>query len=193
MTDQEKVTAGGADTVEGPAPEAPAPEAAAAPPEAGKEPKAPARRGRPRLRLEDLVVGTETHGKVVGISKFGAFVDIGAVTDGLVHISELSDRRVRNVEDVVKSGTAVDVWIKEIDVSKSRISLSMRRKPNRPLDSLRPGNVLTGRVTSVTRYGAFVDIGSETEGLVHVSEMSSGFVQNPQDVVEVGTDVQVRI
>jgi len=94
MTDQEKVTAGGADTVERPAPEVPAPvaeaasqagvadpeapeapaanaEVAAAPPEAGKEPKAPARRGRPRLRLEDLVVGTETHGKVVGISKFG--------------------------------------------------------------------------------------------------------------------------
>jgi ribosomal protein S1 len=160
----------------------------AAPDEDGKP-----RRGRPRLQLDDVEVGTQMKGKVVGLAKFGAFVDIGAVTDGLVHISELSAKRVNRVEDVVKQGDAVEVWVKEVDVDGNRISLSMRRKPRHPMDALLRGQLVDGTVTSLTKYGAFVDIGSETEGLVHVSEMSSGFVDNPKDVVKVGDTIQVRI
>jgi transcriptional accessory protein Tex/SPT6 len=120
-------------------------------------------------------------------------VDVGAITDGLVHISELSDRRVRRVEDVVQSGDSVDVWIKEVDLNTGRISLSMRRKPDRPMEQLQPGTVLTGKVTSLTKYGVFVDIGAETEGLVHISEMSSGFIGDPKDVVQPGQTIEVRV
>jgi predicted RNA-binding protein with RPS1 domain len=150
-------------------------------------------RGRPRLKLEDLAVGAETKGKVMRVADFGAFVDIGAVTDGLVHVTEIADRRVRKVEDVVKSGDTVDVWIKEIDHAKGRISLSMKRRPTRPMDALRVGEPLTGRVKSLTKYGAFVDIGSETDGLVHVSEMGSGFTQSPSEVAQVGAEVEVWV
>jgi transcriptional accessory protein Tex/SPT6 len=124
---------------------------------------------------------------------FGAFVDIGAVTDGLVHVTELSDRRVNKVDDVVKSGDSVDVWIKEIDVKKGRISLSMKRRPTRSLDALKAGEPITGHVKSLTNYGAFVDIGAETDGLVHVSEMGSGFTQSPSEVVKVGAEVEVWV
>jgi ribosomal protein S1 len=124
---------------------------------------------------------------------FGAFVDIGAVTDGLVHVTELSDRRVHKVDDVVKSGDSVDVWIKEVDIAKSRISLSMKRRPSRPLDGLKAGEQITGHVKSLTKYGAFVDIGAETDGLVHVSEMGSGFTQSPSEVVKVGAEVEVWV
>ncbi len=150
-------------------------------------------RGRPRLKLEQLVVGAEFKGKVMRTSQFGAFVDIGAITDGLVHITELSDRRVKSVDDVVKSGDPVAVWIKEVDQKKNRISLSMRKRVLRPLQSLKVGDVVDGHVTNVTKYGAFVDIGSDTEGLVHISEMASGFTQSASELVEVGRAVQVRI
>lgn len=151
------------------------------------------RRGKPRTRLEDLEVGSEAQGKVMATAKFGVFVDIGAVTDGLVHVSEFPKSRFRRVEDVVEQGDTVDVWIKDVDVKGNRISLSMRKKPTRPMVDLDKGAVLTGTVTSVTKYGAFVEIGAETEGLVHISEMSSGYVERPAEVVKVGQSVEVRV
>ena len=171
-------------------PAAPAPAEAAAPEAAGKPRE---RRGRPRLKIDELVIGTEVRGKVVGLAKFGAFVDIGAVTDGLVHVTELGKKRVRKVEDALQEGDEVDVWIKEVDLEHNRVSLSMRRKAEYPIAELDLGHVLTGTVTSTTDYGVFVDIGSDTEGLVHISEMSSGYVQKPGDLVSPGDRVEVRV
>ncbi len=152
------------------------------------------KRGRPRIPVGDVEVGYETRGKVVGLAKFGAFVDIGSTTDGLVHISELpGNKRVAKVEDVLNPGDEVEVWVKEVDASKNRISLSMKKQPNNPMSGLAAGQVLAGTVSSVAKYGAFIDIGAETEGLVHISEMSSGFVQQPEDIVKPGDSVEVRI
>lgn len=160
---------------------------------AATDAEAAARRGRPRTPVAEVPLGARFTGKVVGLSKFGAFVDIGAMTDGLVHVTELPGKRVQNVEEVLKSGQEVEVWVKEVDAAKNRISLTMRTRPNHPLETLAVGQVLSGKVTSVAAYGAFVDIDSDTEGLVHVSEMSSGFVQKPFDVVKPGDAVEVRI
>lgn len=161
--------------------------------EAAARPGKAAGRGRPRRPLSELVVGEKLKGKVVGLSKFGAFVDIGATTDGLVHLTELPGKRVRSAEEAVQAGQAVEVIVKEIDLEKGRISLSMREPVARPLNGLSVGDVVTGHVTTITKYGAFVDIGSDTEGLVHISEMSSGFVSRPEDVVQAGAEVEVRI
>jgi predicted RNA-binding protein with RPS1 domain len=150
-------------------------------------------RGRPRTKLEELVVGTETKGRVVGLAKFGVFVDIGAITDGLVHITEFTEKRVHRVEDAVQLGDEVEVWIKDVDLNSGRVSLSMRKRAAHPIADLHPGDVVTGTVTSTTKYGVFVDIGAETEGLVHISEMSSGFVEKPSDVVATGAAVEVRV
>lgn len=168
-----------------------APAAAAPAPESAK-PEA-VRRGRPRTPLEDVVVGTALRGKVVGLRQFGVFVDIGAMTDGLVHITEFPKKGVRKVEDVVKNGDTVDVWVKDVDPGANRISLTMRQPARHAIGSLSAGDVLSGTVTSLTPYGAFIDIGSDTEGLVHVSEMSSGYVKKPDDIVHSGDVVEVRI
>lgn len=184
-TPAEVATAAEADSVE-----PPAADAATA---AAERPAKTAGRGRPRRPLSELVVGEKLKGKVVGLSKFGAFVDIGATTDGLVHLTELPGKRVRSAEEAVQSGQAVEVFVKEVDLEKGRISLSMREPVARPMNGLSVGDVVTGHVTSITKYGAFVDIGSDTEGLVHISEMSSGFVSRPEDVVQAGAEVEVRI
>lgn len=159
----------------------------------GAEPEVAARRGRPRTPVAEVPLGAHFTGKVVGLSKFGAFVDIGAMTDGLVHVTEIPGKRVQNVEEVLKSGQEVEVWVKEVDAAKNRISLTMRTRPANPMGALTPGRLLSGKVTSIAAYGVFVDIDSDTEGLVHVSEMSSGFVQKPQDIVKVGDTVEVRV
>jgi small subunit ribosomal protein S1 len=151
------------------------------------------RGGRPRLKLQELEIGAEMRGKVINVAQFGAFVDIGALTDGLVHISELGQRRVEKVEDVLKQGDAVTVWVKEVDVENNRVSLSMRRRDLRPLDSLELGETIEGSVTSLTPFGAFVDIGADTEGLLHVSEMSTRRVNKPEEVVQVGDAVTVWV
>ncbi len=158
-----------------------------------EEARKAARRGRPRLKLDELEVGTSVRGRVVGLAEFGAFVDIGAMTDGLVHVTELGQRRVRKPEEVLKQGDMVDVWVKEIDLENGRVALSMRSRNLRALDSLEPGETLEGTVTSLTQYGAFVDIGADTEGLLHVSELSSKRVGKPEDVVSVGDKVAVWV
>lgn len=181
------------------APDAPEAEAAADAPDgeakadADAKPAKKERRGRPRTKLDDLVVGTQTKGKVVGLAKFGCFVDIGAVTDGLVHVTEFPSKRVREISDEVQSGDEVEVWIKDVDTKTNRISLSMRKKPQRSIRELKAGDVLSGTVTSVTKYGAFVDIASDTEGLVHISEMSSGYVERPSEIVNSGEAVEVKV
>ena len=151
------------------------------------------RRGKPRTKLEELVIGSPITGKVISVAKFGAFVDIGALTDGLVHITEFGKRGLRNVESVVQMGDTVDVWVKSVDVAKNRIALSMRHQVERPMNAIGVGDVMTGRVTGITKYGVFVDIGSDTEGLVHVSEMSGGYVTRVEDMVRVGDSVEVKV
>ncbi len=149
-------------------------------------------RGKPRRALEEITIGEKINGKVVGLAKFGAFVDIGAKTDGLVHITQFPGRP-KTVEEAVKSGDAIEVWVKEVDLKDGRISLTMKEPAENPLGSLLPGAVVQGTVTSVTQYGIFVDISSETEGLVHISEMSSGYVSKPEDIAKPGDSIEVRV
>ena len=147
----------------------------------------------PRFRWDDLQPGLKTEGKVVRLEKFGAFVDIGMETEGLVHISEMASGRVNRPSDVVSEGDVVSVWVKEADRKSRRISLSMVEPPAVDLRSLKPDTVLTGRVVRLESFGAFVDIGAGRDGLVHVSEMGRGYVGTPSEVLSVGDQVQVRV
>lgn len=181
---------------EEPAVERPAAEetvAAEKEPEEEEKPEKEEKEPEPEIPLSELEAGAEVTGRVVGIAKFGAFVDIGAETDGLVHISELSEGRVNKVSDVVSVGQEISVWIKDVDTDQERISLSMKPKPKYRLRDLKPGMVVEGTVTGIRNYGVFVDIGAETEGLVHVSEMAEGYVNQPSQLVSSGEDVEVRV
>ena len=148
----------------------------------------------PRKKIvKVLSVGMEVTGKVKRVSEYGAFVDIGVGRDGLLHISELSTNRVRKVEDMIKEGDEINVWIKELDRDKNRISLTMIPPGTKTIRDLAVGELVTGTVQRLTNYGAFVDIGLERDAMLHVKEMADGYVAKPEDVVKVGDEIEARI
>jgi transcriptional accessory protein Tex/SPT6 len=127
------------------------------------------------------------------VTDFGAFVDIGVGRDGLVHVSEMGTGRVAKATDVVNQGDSIRVWIKELDREKNRISLSMIAPGTLTMRDLEEGMIVPGKVTRLERYGAFIDIGVGRDGMLHVKEMGHGYVQNPEDVVQVGQDLRVQV
>jgi small subunit ribosomal protein S1 len=147
----------------------------------------------PDFTWNDLQPGMEIQGKVVRLEKFGAFVDLGAETDGLVHISEMAARRVNKPSDVVSEGDVVSVWIKDVDRKQRRISLTMVEPPDVDLRALKADTVLTGKVVRLESFGAFVDIGAGRDGMIHVTEMGRGYVGSPSEILSVGDEVQVRV
>lgn len=149
----------------------------------------------PRKKVvRTLARGMEKQGQVRRLAGFGAFVDIGAGTDGLLHISELDpNRQVRQITEVLSVGDEITVWIKDLDREQNRISLTMVPPGTKTLDDLEQGMIVNGKVTRLAPYGAFVDIGLPREGMLHVREMADGYVRAPEDVVAVGEELEVRI
>lgn len=147
--------------------------------------------GGPVVKL--LSVGQELKGTVKRITEFGAFVDIGVGRDGLIHISELSTTRVAKVTDVLQEGQPITLWIKKLDRDRNRISLTMIEPGKRTIRDLQVGEIVQGTVTRLLPYGAFIDIGVGRDALLHVREMSNSFVAKPEDVVNIGDNVEVRI
>ncbi|MGH1506039.1 MAG: S1 RNA-binding domain-containing protein [Acidimicrobiales bacterium] len=141
--------------------------------------------------LTSLTVGEVRTGTVTSLVDYGAFVDVGGVT-GLVHLSELAWHRVRRAADAVKVGDEVEVKVLDVKVKKRRVSLSMRQITDDPYANLTAGDVVTGRVSRLVDFGAFVDVGAG-EGLVHLSELSEYRVFTPEEVVTPGEDVRVKI
>jgi small subunit ribosomal protein S1 len=147
----------------------------------------------PRRSLGELQVGQELEGTVTKVELFGAFVNIGAERDGLVHISNLRKERVNRVEDVVTAGQAVQVWVSKVDPASGRVELTMVRPVLLKWPDIKPGMRSEGTVVKVERFGAFVDIGAERPGLVHVSEMSNEYVANPAQIAKEGDKVTVTV
>jgi ribosomal protein S1 len=135
----------------------------------------------------------ELEGVVTRTELYGAFVDVGADKDGLVHISMLQKGNVKRVEDVVQTGQQVQVWVHRVDAGAGRLELSMLRPVATKWKDIKPGLTLQGKVVRLEGFGAFVDVGAERPGLVHISEMSNDYVRSPGDVVSVGDEVEVRV
>ena len=143
-----------------------------------------------------LGVGARMTGKVRSIQKFGVFVDLGG-KDGLVHVSELSWNRVDDPHTVVKLGDEVEVIVTEIDLEKDKIGLSMRQAQEDPIEvvgaKLQVGETVTGKVTRLKDFGAFIEIAENVEGLVHISDMAHYRVKHPKDILKVGETVRVKV
>lgn len=146
------------------------------------------------LSIEDLEPKMRLEGTVTDIGLHGAVVDIGMPIEGLLHISQLSaHREVEAVAEAVNVGDEVVVWVTDVQKDQNRVSLTMVEPPDVTWSELREGRLYTGKVTRIEQYGAFVDIGAERPGLLHVREMSSGYVEHPSELVSVGDEIEVRV
>jgi len=147
--------------------------------------------------LAELAPGQIRRGTVRAVMDFGAFVDLGGV-DGLLHVSELSFRRVRNPAELVKIGDVLDVKILKIDPETSKISLSLKQARGvdpwtTAAERYAVGAQLTGRVTKVESFGAFIEVEEGIEGLLPVSEMSYQRIKHPSDMVKEGDTLALMV
>ena len=144
-------------------------------------------------RLADLKPKMKLTGTVKKVELFGAFVDVGAGRDGLLHISALSPKRVNQVSDLVKAGDTITVWVRKVDPQAGRLDLTMIEPLALDWDEIKPRQVYTGKVTKLEKFGAFVDIGAERPGMVHISELASYRVEEVSEIVKPGDEVQVKV
>ena len=146
--------------------------------------------------LDQLQEGDRRHGRVTGISSFGAFVDIGGA-DGLIHISELSWTPVTKVEECVHVGQEVDVEVMRVDRENRRIALSLRRLEPTPwetaADRFAVGQLVNGSITKLSDFGAFARVDGAIEGLIHISELTERHIRHPKEVVDVGDTMTLRV
>ena len=146
--------------------------------------------------LTNLKPGEIRSGVVSSVVNFGAFVDLGGM-DGLVHVSELSWKHVDHPSSVVTVGDEVTVQVLDVDLSRERISLSLKATQQDPWQEFATGHqvgeLVYGRVTKLVPFGAFVQVGEGIEGLVHISEMAVHHVEAPEQVVTPGEELWVKI
>src|SRR4051795_1888035 len=146
--------------------------------------------------LEHLKPGEVRKGVVSSVVNFGAFVDLGGM-DGLVHVSELSWKHVDHPGSVVAVGDEIEVEVLEVDMSRERISLSLKATQQDPWQEFasnhQVGELVYGRVTKLVPFGSFIQVGDGIEGLVHISEMAIHHVEAPEQVVTPGEELWVKI
>ncbi|UTH15217.1 30S ribosomal protein S1 [Macrococcus epidermidis] len=147
-------------------------------------------------RLQNLEEGEVVEGEVLRMTNFGAFVDIGDV-DGLVHISQITHDHIDKVEDALSVGDKVKVKILSVDPENERVSLSIKAALPGPFETIdekfKVGDVVEGEVMRLANFGAFVEIDKGLQGLVHISQISHEHIGNPNEVLEAGQKVKVKI
>lgn len=141
-------------------------------------------------------VGAVYKGEVKSITNYGAFVDLGGI-DGMVHVSELSWKRIKHPSEVVKVGDVLEVYIKELNRETGRISLGYKKSEDNPWEKFKAsynvGDVVKATVVSITPFGAFASIIDGVDGLIHISQIANQRVDNVKDVLTVGQEVEAKI
>ena len=134
---------------------------------------------------------TKLSGKILKTTLAGALVDIGQNVPGVIHISQLQQEAVNKVEDVVKEGQTVEVWVRR--VKKDRIELTMIEPLGFEWKEIVPDMIVKGKVVRIETYGAFVDFGAERPGLIHVSELTRGYVKTAGEIVKEGEEIEAKV
>ncbi|MBQ7207630.1 MAG: 30S ribosomal protein S1 [Lentisphaeria bacterium] len=147
--------------------------------------------------LSDMKIGDLRKGVVKNITDFGAFIDLGGV-DGLLHITDISWGRISHPSEVLHVGQELEVVIIGIDQEKERVSLGLKQKTSNPWDDVvtkyPKGSRVKGKVVNIMPYGAFIEIETGVEGLIHVSEMSwTKRISKPSDILSVGEEVEAVV
>lgn len=141
-------------------------------------------------------VGDVYTGKVKSLTSFGAFVDLGGI-DGMVHISELSWKKIKHPSEVVSVGDTLEVYIKDLNQEENRISLGFKKAEDNPWEifkaNYKVGNVVKATIVSITSFGAFAQIIDGVDGLIHISQIADKKVEKVKDILSVGQEVDVKI
>ncbi len=151
------------------------------------------------LVAEKYPTGTVVSGTVRNLANYGAFVEIEPGIDGLLHVSDISwTKKVAHPNEIYKKGEEVQCVVLEVDQEKQRIALGSKQLTQDPWveaipGAYRPGMVVRGTVTKITNFGVFVELEEDLEGLLHISELSDHKIENPQDVVKAGQELDVKI
>lgn len=140
---------------------------------------------------ETLAPKTKLSGKIAKITLAGALVDVGQEVPGVLHISQIQKDPVNKVEDVLQVGQTVEAWVKR--VKKDRIELTMIEPLGMEWSEIQPEMTVKGKVVRLETYGAFVDFGAERPGMIHVSELTRGYVKTPNEVVKEGDEVEAMV
>jgi len=143
-------------------------------------------------------VGSKVKGKVRNMTSYGAFIEIENDIDGMIHVSDMSwTRKINNPTEVLKIGDEVEAIVLAIDVSQQRISLGMKQLESDPWQNIdaiyKIGDVVTGKVSKITAFGAFVELTNKIDGLVHVSQITDEHVERVKDVLQVGQEIKARV
>ncbi len=147
---------------------------------------------------ERYQIGSRVSGRVRNLTDFGAFIEVEDGVDGLVHVSDISwAKRIKHPGEVLKKGQEIEAVITSIDTENRRLSLSIKDlEPNaweRFVSEHKPGDVVKGKIARFANFGAFVELGDNLEGLCHISELSEDRVEKPEDVVQLGQEMDFRI
>lgn len=143
--------------------------------------------------LNNLKRKTHFTGTVIATTLAGAVIDVGLEVPGVVHISQLQLEPVNRVEEVVQPGQIVEVWVRRVVPKKKRLELTMIKPLDLEWREIDKDLVVTGKVMRMERFGVFVDIGAERPGLVHISEMTHGYIKEPAELVKEGDQVEVKV
>jgi predicted RNA-binding protein with RPS1 domain len=153
--------------------------------------------------MEDFTVGEEVEAKILRIAPFGAFCDIGATQDALLHISQIKNEFISDINDHVEEGQVLKVKIKELDQERGRIGLTCRDDmgaggpavdPNAtPLSEFTVGQEVEGTVKSVASFGAFLNIGAQKDALLHITEIADEYIEDINDRLSVGQTVTCKV
>jgi small subunit ribosomal protein S1 len=143
--------------------------------------------------------GSLVSGKVRNLTNYGAFVELEEGIDGLLHVSDMSwTRKVSHPSEVLEKGQEVKCRVLSVDQNRRRIALGLKQLDDDPWNTTipakyQPGQIVHGKVTKITNFGVFVGLEDGLEGLLHISELAEQKVENPEDVVKVGEDIEVKV
>ena len=143
-------------------------------------------------------IGSLVKGKVRNFTSYGAFIEIEEGVDGMIHVSDMSwTRKINHPSEVLKKGEEVETVVLEIDAVNQRISLGLKQAQEDPwariTDTYKEGQKITGKVTKLTNFGAFVELEDGIDGLVHISQISDAHIEKVKDVLNIGDQIEARI
>lgn len=143
------------------------------------------------MRLADVERKQELTGTVKRVELYGAFIDVGLETEAILHVSQYAGGR--RIKDELKPGDPMSVWVDKVDLEQNQLIVTTYEPLAVEWGDLAEGQTHTGVITRLENFGAFVNIGAEKEGLVHISEISHDYIRHPSQAVTVTDEVQVKV